>query len=193
MAFVHFITHPEVVIDPKIAVPKWPLSPKGRERMKLLFDKNWINTITSIYSSTEQKAIDGATILSDHLNLPYSTNHLLGENDRSSTGFLPKEAFESMATRFFNNPELSVEGWERAADAQARIVRAIDHILETDHTVGDIAIVSHGGVGTLLLCHLLGAAISRSMDQPGGGGGNVFCFERNSLKLVYGWKSIEAS
>ena len=34
---------------------------------------------------------------------------------------------------------------------------------------GDVAIISHGGVGTLLLCQLKGAAIHRAEDQPGQG------------------------
>jgi broad specificity phosphatase PhoE len=116
-----------------------------------------------------------------------------GENDRSSTGYLPKEAFETMATRFFNNPTTSVEGWERAVDAQSRIVEAVNKVMDDPSAQGDIAIVSHGGVGTLLLCYLSGSAINRSMDQPGGGGGNVFCFEKESRTLIYNWKSIEES
>ena len=191
MQLVYFITHPEVVIDASVPVPDWPLSEKGRERMQLLVTKDWIPSITSIYSSTEQKAIDGAVILREALNLATVEMEALGENDRSSTGFLPKEAFEVMATRFFNNPEESIEGWERAIDAQSRIFNAVHNLIESDHTSGDIAIVSHGGVGTLLLCRLTGSPINRSMDQPGGGGGNVFCFEKTSHRLVHGWKPIE--
>ena len=191
MRLVYFITHPEVVIDAEVPVPQWPLSEKGRERMQILLGKDWIASITSIYSSTEQKAIEGAAILADHLQLSRQELEALGENDRSSTGFLPKEAFEAMATRFFNNPHESVEGWERAVDAQSRIFNAVHRIIESDSSEGDIAIVSHGGVGTLLLCRLTGAPINRSMDQPGGGGGNIFCFEKASHRLVHGWKAIE--
>ena len=36
-------------------------------------------------------------------------------------------------------------------------------------TAGDLAIVSHGGVGTLLLCDLPGVPIDRRYDQPGQG------------------------
>ena len=32
MAAILFITHPEVVIDPKVPVPEWPLSEQGRTR-----------------------------------------------------------------------------------------------------------------------------------------------------------------
>jgi broad specificity phosphatase PhoE len=44
-------------------------------------------------------------------------------------------------------------------------VRAVFRILGT-HRDGDIAFRAHGGVGTLLLCKLLDAHISRGRDQP---------------------------
>ena len=34
MSLVYFITHPDVVIDPDVPVPQWPLSAQGKERMK---------------------------------------------------------------------------------------------------------------------------------------------------------------
>jgi broad specificity phosphatase PhoE len=193
MSLIYFITHPEVQIDSKVPVPQWPLSEKGIDRIRLLITKNWVQKIRAIYSSSELKAIDCAKILGDHLYLPFTQKEEFGENDRSSTGYLPKEAFETMATRFFNNPTTSVEGWERAVDAQSRIVEAVNKVMDDPSAQGDIAIVSHGSVGTLLLCYLSGSAINRSMDQPGGGGGNVFCFEKESRTLIYNWKSIEES
>jgi len=82
----------------------------------------WVREITAIYCSTEQKAIDGAAILSEFLGLPYTEVEALGENDRSSTGFLAPDEFERVADQFFAQPTASVRGWERAADAQARVV-----------------------------------------------------------------------
>ena len=34
MSVVYFITHPDVLIDPAVPVPEWPLSPRGRARMQ---------------------------------------------------------------------------------------------------------------------------------------------------------------
>ena len=57
----------------------------------------------------------------------------------------------------------------------------------------DIAIVGHGGTGTLLYCHLAGVAIDRRYDQPATNGGNCFAFDRASRKLLCeGWQSIDA-
>src|SRR5262249_39780649 len=117
----------------------------------------------------------------------------LGENDRSATGYLPPAEFEATADVFFAQPSESVRGWGRAADAQRRIVEAVDRGLARVRGHGDVAIVSHGGVGALLLCHLKQVPISRSEDQPGRGGGNVFCFDAATRRLIAGWRSIEDS
>ena len=64
-----------------------------------------------------------------------------------------------------SEPERSVRGWERAIDAQARVERAVRTIV-AGHGDGDLAIVAHGAVGTLLYCSLSGQPIRRSFDQP---------------------------
>lgn len=192
---VFFITHPNVVISCEVPVPKWPLSAVGLARMKQALALPWISSITTCYSSTEQKAIDGARILCDHLSLPLQKIEALGENDRSSTGFLPPPEFEAMANRFFGEPESSVKGWERAVDAQARIVSAVSGVVNRDTSKGAIAIVSHGAVGTLLYCHLAGLPISREWDQPPNSGGNYFEFSLSpgstSGPVRHWWQAID--
>ncbi len=150
----------------------------------------WVRDITSIYCSTEQKAIDGATILSEHVGVAFAEVAELGENDRSATGFLPPDEFERVADEFFARPEVSVRGWERAVDAQARIVKAVERIAEKEN--GVIAIVAHGAVGTLLYCHLAGEAIARRWDQPPNGGGNYFRFTLSPRAAHSWWQPIDA-
>lgn len=191
MKTVYFITHPEVVIDPHVPVPQWPLSEKGVARMRASLAQPWVAGIGSIYCSTEQKAIDGAAILAQHLGIPYATDEALGENDRSATGYLPSAEFNAVADQFFANPTLSIRGWETAAGAQARIVGAVAAILASDTAPGDLAMVAHGGVGTLLLCHLAGWPIGREHDQPGGGGGNYFAFDAATKRLHHTWRPID--
>ena len=51
-----------------------------------------------IYASTEQKAMDGAAIVAERLGLSYGRDEALGENDRSSTGYIaPPEFWEVVA------------------------------------------------------------------------------------------------
>ncbi|MXP64590.1 histidine phosphatase family protein [Roseomonas sp. M0104] len=189
MSRVVFITHPEVALDPAVPVPDWTLSEKGFARMRRLLERPWISGIRHIASSAERKARDAAGILAGHLGLPVRVIEDLGENDRSATGYLPKAEFEATADAFFACPERSIRGWERAVDAQARIVRAVEAALAG--TEGDTAILAHGGVGALLLCHLGGQPISRAADQPGEGGGNLFAFGREDRRLISGWQRME--
>jgi broad specificity phosphatase PhoE len=191
MSIIHFITHPEVMIDPAVPIPDWSLSPVGIRRMRLAVERPWLTGVQSVFSSAERKAMDAAGLLAEKLGLRLVVVEDLGENNRSATGYLPKAEFEAVADEFFARPEESVRGWERAADAQRRIVDAVEHVISMAVTEGDIAIVSHGGVGALLLCHLKGVPISRSEDQPGGGGGNVYSFSGSDRRLLSGWRRIE--
>jgi broad specificity phosphatase PhoE len=182
-----FITHPNVVVDPATPVRRWHLSGRGVERMRAGLFQPWLASITAIYCSCEQKAIDGARIVSDRLGLGFECREALGENDRSSTGFLPPDEFERVADEFFAHPDVSVRGWETASAAQRRIVAAVDALIADDRSTGNIAVVSHGAVGTLLYCHLVGEPISRTRDQPANGGGNYFCFELVDRRPEHWW------
>jgi broad specificity phosphatase PhoE len=190
----YFVTHPDVLIDPAVPVPDWPLTPRGRERMAQALALAWVGGLRAIWCSKERKARDGADILAEHLGLSVTALAELGENDRSATGYLPRAEFETVADLFFARPDQSVCGWERAADAQRRIVTAVDHVLAASAgRDGDITIISHGGVGTLLLCHLRGDAISRKHDQPPTNGGNYFAFDVATRQLRHGWRPIDES
>ena len=187
-----FITHPDVLIDPAVPVPDWKLAPRGRARMARASALPWMAGVRGVWCSTERKARDAARILAEQLGLSVTELAGLGENDRSATGYLPRTEFDSVADQFFARPDHSVRGWERAADAQRRIVAAVDHVLAASAGCdGDIVIVSHGGVGTLLLCHLRGAAISRAHDQPPNNGGNYFAFDVVARRLRHGWRPID--
>jgi broad specificity phosphatase PhoE len=193
LSTVFFITHPDVVIEPAIPVPDWPLNERGRCRMQALASRTWISGVRSIFASSERKARDAAQILADGLGLAgYRIVDGLGENDRSATGFLDKAEFEATADAFFATPQTSVRGWEPAAAAQTRIVGAV-HQLLGEVSDSDIAIIGHGGTGTLLYCHLAGLPISRRFDQPASNGGNWFSFDRLSCRklLQVGWQSID--
>ena len=172
-------------------MPQWPLSEVGRARMRAGLGQPWIADIGAIYCSTERKAIDSAEILAAHLSLPYHPIEELGENDRSSTGFLPPDEFERVADDFFARPEESVRGWERAEDAQARILAAVRAIERGHRSGAAIAIVSHGAVGTLLYCALAGAPISRRWDQPANGGGNFYRCTLHPPAVDSGWRPID--
>ena len=154
-----------------------------------MLDQPWVGSIRRIVSSAERKAIETAEILATHLGLAIEVRERMHENDRSATGFLPPPEFEAVADQFFANPHKSIRGWERAIDAQHRIVSEVDAVLGTADA-DDIAFVGHGGVGTLLLLSLSGREISREADQPAGGG-NYFAYDVSARRLVHGWQPID--
>ena len=151
----------------------------------------WVATIGAIYSSAERKATDSAAHLARHLSLPVNVIAELGENDRSSTGYLPSAEFEQLADSFFAEPHRSVRGWERAIDAQARVVAAAQRISAEARGLSAVAVVSHGAVGTLLYCHLTQQLISRRFDQPPNGGGNYFSYSLSPPAAHSGWRAID--
>jgi len=187
----YFVTHPNVQVRPEVPVTEWPLSELGHSRMQACLRLPWVASINAIFSSPERKATDSATHLAHHLSLPVVEVPDLGENDRSSTGYLPPQEFERVADAFFATPHESVRGWERAVDAQARVVSAVRKIAEATHGLAAVALVSHGAVGTLLYCHLTQQAISRRYDQPPNGGGNYFSFSLSPPQVHGGWVPID--
>ena len=190
MPILYYVTHPQVQVDANIPVPEWGLSDIGRARAIAMLDQPWVGSIGRIVSSAERKAMETAEILATHLGLAIEVRARTHENDRSATGFLPPPEFEAVADQFFANPHKSVRGWERAIDAQQRIVSEVDAVLGTAGA-DDIAFVGHGGVGTLLLLALGGRKISREADQPAGGG-NYFAYDIAARRVIHGWRPIDA-
>jgi broad specificity phosphatase PhoE len=190
MTFGLYITHPQVKIDADVPVPKWGLSDVGRARAEQAAQADWAKRLGRIIASDETKAIETAEILAEAAGVTVEIAADTHENDRSATGFLPPPEFEKAADWFFAHPAESFRGWERAVDAQSRIVSAFNRILaDHDHNI-PIAFVGHGGVGTLLKCHLAKRPISRDRDQPGGGG-NLYCFSLADLTISCDWTPIE--
>jgi broad specificity phosphatase PhoE len=201
----YFVTHPDVIIDPAKPIERWCLSPRGRQRMGALLQQPWVGRVGRVLSSSETKALDGAEILVAGLAVAPEVSAELGEYDRSSTGLLPPSEFWPLVDEFFRRPTESIRGWERAVDAQARVLGAVRAVAArlpdgSDAERPDVVFVAHGAVGALLLASLSGAAISREFDQPlapagsppGSGGGYYFSFSLPELTLEHGWRAIDA-
>lgn len=194
MSFGIYISHPEVNIEPHIPVEQWGLSEVGRTRALSFAAKNLLDKSIPIYSSTEQKALDLAHILSITTQSQIIAREDLGENDRSSTGYLTQKQFEIHVKHFFGKPEESFSGWETAKNAQIRIAGAVENILEAHNSKNPIVICGHGGVGTLLKCHMGERSITQSEDQGATahpGGGNIFVFNLAQKELLCDWTPME--
>jgi broad specificity phosphatase PhoE len=189
VGFVRFISHPQVRIDPAVPVPQWGLSDLGRLRAFDMTRQPWVESISAIVCSAELKATETAQILASVTGCSVVVRKALGENDRSATGFVEPHEFELLANAFFAAPGVSVRGWETALDAQRRIVMATADLIDDARDGGDVAIVGHGGVGTLLLCSLLDVPIDRSYDQPGQG--HYWTLDAGLNVVVHRWLPID--
>jgi len=190
-----YVTHPEVVIDPNVATPRWGLSSVGRARAERFANHVLVRGLTRLVSSTETKALELAAVLAAGCGAPVDSGDKFDENDRRSTGFVPSARFEALADAMFAHPDESAEGWETARDAQHRVVGAFNEVLAGHDATRPIGFTGHGAVGTLLKCHLGGLKIARSEDQrrighPGGG--NVFVVRLSDRKLMTDWIPMEA-
>ena len=181
------ISHPEVAVTSDVPITEWGLSDIGRQRARKFASSKTLTDVGAIWSSTERKALETATLLATLHGHIVQSDPRLCENNRSATGYLPPAQFEAAADAFFAAPDRSFRGWETANAAQRRIVDAVTSIVSR-HQGGDLALVSHGAVGTLLWCQLSGEPISRRFDQPGQG--HYWTADLESLRPDRGWRSI---
>jgi len=191
---LRYLSHPEVAIDFAIPVPDWGLRARGRARMRVIASLGWPAGTTRLIASAERKARETAAYLAESLGLTVEIAEGMGEIDRSATGFVPHDRHEALANALFAHPELSAEGWERAVDAQARAADALARLLAdpAPRQAGDLLLVGHGGIGTLLWCHLADRPISRLEDQPHGGG-QVWAVTLPDLVPVHSWRPMEVA
>lgn len=182
-----YLTHPEVEIDPKVPVPDWGLNDIGAGRVAALAPKfrgkSW-----HVVTSAERKALETAWPIAAALETPVEVRKHTHENDRSATGFLPGSEFEEVADAFFANPTESIRGWERAIDAQTRIVAEVNAVLDKQ-TSKNVLFCGHGGVGTLLYCAFAQRKISRMSDQNGAG--HWFSFDTQLRTPQTHWRPME--
>ena len=190
---VHFLTHPEVCIDPAVPVPEWGLSERGRSRAAAV--SGHFSGLAAVYSSPEVKAEQAARPIGGAAGQPVTLVSGLAEIDRAATGYLPEPDFWANYRDFLAVPTQSARGWETAADAQRRIVATLDALVaQAAESTGerDIAIMSHGGVGALLMAQLTGTPIQRLIDQPGQGSYFRISTEPGSgAQLEQGWLTFE--
>lgn len=166
MATLWYVSHPEVRIDGAVPVPRWGLTDVGRARAEAMCEQPWVARIERIISSDETKALELAAIVGAHRGIPIEVRADTAETDRSATGFLPPETYGEVSDRWFASPAAHEDGWEAAADVQARMLRSLADVLAGSENV---MVAGHGGAGTLLWCALAGEEIAAHHDQPGAG------------------------
>jgi broad specificity phosphatase PhoE len=150
------VKHSLPKIVPELPANLWHLSDEGRLRCKTLAERLSIRRPDVIVTSLEPKAAETGKIVANILGKPFETAEGLHEHDRSNVGFSKsKGQFEAQVALFFENPASLVLGKETADETHRRFSKAVASVVER-HPSGNIAIVAHGTVITLLVTRTTG-------------------------------------
>jgi broad specificity phosphatase PhoE len=186
----YYFTHTQVRVDPTVPVRGWNLSDEGRARLLRVVNAPWVARVTRVVASSEYRTVETAHIFAARRNLPVEVKPEIDDSKRPPSEFLAVMDLDRTVDAFFARPEESARpGWEPAADAQRRVAAGIDALIDGSSDDGDLLIIGHGRIGTLLFCHLAGLPISRDHFQPTPGG-NLFAFDRTSRKVLFGWRGV---
>ncbi len=192
MSLIYYVTHPQVVIDPSIAIEHWTITDEAVARVRQMLTQPWVGSVRRIISSHETKAVVTSKMIGQHQSVAVEIRDGLGEIDRTKTGYVPADEYDRLTDEFFAEPLKSAQGWERAVDCQSRIVQGLEDLFtpSTDQADDDTIVVGHGGIGTLWYCALAALPIARKWDQPGQG--HYFSVDQVTRKPIHHWRAIEA-
>ena len=147
------VRHAAVSVDPAAESRQWLLAPDGRFATHQLALKLAPYLPSRIITSQEPKAAATGTALAEVLNLPTQAAPGLQEHDRRGVPYFENKAdFETAVAHFFAHPDELVFGRETAVQARMRFETAVQQQLVA-YPQETLAIVTHGTVLTLFLCH----------------------------------------
>jgi broad specificity phosphatase PhoE len=134
-----------------VPASQWHLSAEGRRRCRRLAERLAAQELAAIVTSDEPKAVETGQIVAETLGLRLEVAAGVHEHQRGIvTDMGSQEQFRAQVARFFDLPDELIMGYETADQAHARFHAAVDRVLE-QHPTGNLAIVSHGTVITLLI------------------------------------------
>jgi broad specificity phosphatase PhoE len=189
--FVWIITHADVVIDPQVPVPDWGLNPRGAARHAALAG-TWNRTRPApdaVWSAPSARRATAPRILAGAFGLTARTDADLGENDRSATGFIPEPEFSGVADSSSPIRTRAFAAGNARATRRRGSWRRWRVVAKTQGT-GEIAIVTHGAVSTLLALRAARSSDRRNLGPGIAGGGGICAVDGTGLRR--GWRAIEA-
>ncbi|MEW6686255.1 MAG: histidine phosphatase family protein [Candidatus Edwardsbacteria bacterium] len=175
-----------------------PLSENGMKQMKLvaryivqhysklnnieLSNRIGPSKLSAVYCSDLSRAVRSAEIIAEpHGLIPVIITEIRERNFGIWEGMAFTEIKEKYPTEFeswTNNPlKYSPIGGESTLAIKERVMEGLDRILNNHHGE-NIAVVSHGGVNRIILCHFLGMPLE-----------NIFRIEQDygALNIIELW------
>lgn len=155
MTKLYLVRHAWPEVRPGVPPDQWPLAVQGQAAATGLGRSVRGDGIVAVRSSEEIKAAETAELIADALDAACGTDPDLGEVRQRAW---VEDGYEATVERFFSQPDRSPDGWERAADAQARFAGAVGRFAETLGG-GHGLVVAHGLVLALYLARFRGQAV----------------------------------
>lgn len=132
------------------------LSDKGRKQSQLLANRFNGMKFDAVYSSHLSRAYDTAKILTNnHICIVKDLHEIeLGVWEGKTINQVSKE-YKELYNKWYKEPlEIKIPGAETILEFKERVVRTLDGI-RRQHPNQDVLVVTHGGVITIYLTHLL--------------------------------------
>ncbi|MFW9909487.1 MAG: histidine phosphatase family protein [Candidatus Thorarchaeota archaeon] len=147
------LRHAETMLELSIPTRNWALSEAGMASARAVAESGVFDNVSSIYSSTECKAIETARPIAERLNLDINTDSRLDELNRGTGSTDSFTNYHSLVEQILSFPPILVVGWEDPSLALKRFQSAIEDISKKESRRA--LVVSHGIVITLFFSHLL--------------------------------------
>lgn len=144
------IRHSESAAVEGVPPDRWGLTEEGRRRCAALAERLRGHDLDAIVASHEPKAVETARLVAERLGLGWRTEAGLHEHERDAMPWLGRELWEARIAELFRRPGARVFGRESARAALERFAGAVERVVAA-RLAGDVAIVTHGTVRTLLV------------------------------------------
>jgi broad specificity phosphatase PhoE len=149
---LHLMRHAETAIDRNSPVHEWPITKEGLREAEELASNGIFDNVDSIFSSTEDKALQTAAPFADRLGIEIDSYSELGELDRGDA-YLSNSEYLHSVERVLNRLD-AVPGWEIREHALSRFQSVLKRIMdEGDFKEG--LLISHGLVLSMYFADLL--------------------------------------
>ena len=178
-----------------------PLSPVGKQELRALSEaivKRFLSSerpLAAIYSSNLQRSIESARILADMAGLeprivPDLRELGFGAWEGLTYEQITEEYPEEFAAWRKSYNRKGPPGGESMATLRRRVINALDQILACHKDGERLAIVAHGGVNRVILCHFLGLPLNRifSLGQQHGAMNVIELRDGRAVIRILNWQ-----
>ena len=168
---LHLIRHGETTSNAEGRVQGHldePLNDRGLREAALLAERVAEMPIAALYSSTLQRALRTAQIVSQRIEVDLQEREFLMERDVGALSGLTRDDIakqypEWRKQRLVPNAERVVPGYENDSAFYERVIPNILALI-ADHPHQEVAVVTHGGVIGAFCRHVIGVTVRGSVE-----------------------------